>query len=89
MISLIEFGTVTKQGFVLGSLRKRSWHRRERSLYTTLQEDLIRGTSLYIAADLHQVGGTRLAPYILYKGVYLYKEWTIGGPAAALYGVPD
>ena len=33
--------------------------------------------------------GTRLAPYILYKGVYLYKEWTIGGPAGALYGVSD
>lgn len=33
--------------------------------------------------------GIRLPPYILYKGKYLYKDWMIGGPAGALYGVSD
>lgn len=31
--------------------------------------------------------GTRLPPYILYKGVNLYLRWTGGGPARAMYGV--
>lgn len=31
--------------------------------------------------------GTRLPPYILYKGVHLYLRWTENGPAGAAYGV--
>ena len=31
--------------------------------------------------------GTRLPPYILYKGKNLYRDWTTGGPAGALYGM--
>ena len=33
--------------------------------------------------------GIRLVPYVLFKGVYLYKEWTTGGPAGALYGMSE
>ena len=75
-------------GFCLGVTRKKVLAKKGESLYTTLQEDLIGRTSLYIAADLHQVHAW-LHVYILYKGVYLYKEWTIGGPAGSLYGVSD
>ena len=31
--------------------------------------------------------GTRLPPFILYKGVNLYARWTKNGPAGAVYGV--
>ena len=31
--------------------------------------------------------GTRLPPYILYKGVHLYLRWTENGPAGSTYGV--
>lgn len=31
--------------------------------------------------------GTKLPPYIIYKGVHLYFRWTGDGPAGALYGV--
>ena len=33
--------------------------------------------------------GTRLPPFILYKGVNLYARWTKGGPAGAVYGWMD
>ena len=33
--------------------------------------------------------GERLPPYILFKGKNLYKAWTEGGPAGALYGVSE
>lgn len=33
--------------------------------------------------------GTRLPPFILYKGCNLYLRWTSGGPAGAVYGVSD
>ena len=31
--------------------------------------------------------GHKLSPYILYKGVHLYKRWTTNGLAGTLYGV--
>ena len=31
--------------------------------------------------------GTRLPPYIVYKGKHLWSQWTRGGPAGALYSV--
>ena len=31
--------------------------------------------------------GTRLPPFILFKGKHLYSTWTEGGPAGACYGV--
>ena len=31
--------------------------------------------------------GTRLPPYVVYKGKNLYSDWTIGGPAGASYGM--
>ena len=31
--------------------------------------------------------GTRLPPYILYKGCNIFLRWTGGGPAGSLYGV--
>ena len=31
--------------------------------------------------------GTRLPPFILFKGKHLYNTWTEGGPAGACYGV--
>ena len=33
--------------------------------------------------------GSRLPPYIVYKGVNLYARWTTGGPPGALYGTSD
>ena len=33
--------------------------------------------------------GKRLPPFILYKGKNLYKKWTEGGPAGALYGTNE
>ena len=33
--------------------------------------------------------GTRLPPFILYKGCNLYLRWTTGGPAGTVYGVSD
>ena len=33
--------------------------------------------------------GTRLPPFILYKGRNLYLRWTTGGPAGAVYSVSD
>ena len=33
--------------------------------------------------------GTRLPPFILYKGRNLYLRWTYGGPAGAVYGCSD
>ena len=35
-----------------------------------------------VAAD-----GTKLPPYMLYKGINLYLRWTTDGPAGAVYGV--
>ena len=31
--------------------------------------------------------GTRLPPFLLYKGTHLYARWTKNAPAGALYGV--
>ena len=31
--------------------------------------------------------GSRISPYILYKGVHLYKRWTVGGLGGTLYSV--
>lgn len=33
--------------------------------------------------------GTRLPPFILYKGSHLYLRWTNGGPAGTAYGCSD
>lgn len=47
------------------------------------------GREYYTVLGTGAADGTRLAPFILYKGRHLYLRWTNGGPAGAVYGVSD
>ena len=45
------------------------------------------GREYYTVLAAGAADGTRLPPFVLYKGVHLYARWTVGGPAGAVYGV--
>lgn len=45
------------------------------------------GREYFTVLGTASADGTKLPPYILYKGVNIYKRWTVGGPAGTLYGV--
>ena len=47
------------------------------------------GREYYTVLGAGAADGTRLPPFILYKGRHLYQRWTDGGPAGAVYGVSD
>ena len=47
------------------------------------------GRDHYTVLAAGSAEGTRLPPFILYKGANLYRRWTKGGPAGAVYGVSD
>ena len=47
------------------------------------------GRQYYTVLAAGAADGTRLPPFILYKGVNLYLRWTRGGPAGALFGMSD
>ena len=45
------------------------------------------GREHYTVLGAGAADGTRLPPFVLYKGVNLYSRWTTCGPAGAVYGV--
>ena len=45
------------------------------------------GREFYTVLAAGAADGTRLPPFLLYKGAHLYARWTKNGPAGALYGV--
>ena len=45
------------------------------------------GREYYTVLAAGAADGTRIPPFILYKGVNLYLRWTRGGPAGAVYGM--
>ena len=45
------------------------------------------GQEFYTVLAAGAADGTRLPPFLLYKGAHLYARWTKNGPAGALYGV--
>ena len=47
------------------------------------------GREYYTVLAAGAADGTRLPPFILYKGSHLYLRWTNGGPAGAVYGCSD
>lgn len=47
------------------------------------------GRQYYTVLAAGAADGTRLPPFLLYKGVNLYLRWTQGGPAGAVYGMSD
>ena len=47
------------------------------------------GHEFYTVLGCGSASGQRLAPFILYKGKNVYRRWTVGGPAGAVYGVSD
>ena len=47
------------------------------------------GRDYYTVLGAGAADGTRLPPFILYKGCHLYLRWTNGGPAGTVYGVSD
>ena len=47
------------------------------------------GRDYYTVLAAGAADGTRLPPFVLYKGVNLYARWTNGGPAGTVYGVSD
>ncbi len=47
------------------------------------------GREFYTILAAGAADGTRLPPFILYKGVNLYLRWTQGEPAGSLFGMSD
>lgn len=47
------------------------------------------GREHYTVLGAGAANGTRLPPFILYKGTNLYARWTKGGPAGAVFGMSD
>ncbi len=47
------------------------------------------GHEYYTVLGCGSASGTRLPPFILYKGKNMYQRWIQGGPAGAVYGVSD
>lgn len=47
------------------------------------------GREYHTVLEAGAADGTRLPPFILYKGCNLYLRWTGGGPAGAVYGCSD
>ena len=48
-----------------------------------------RGREFFTVLATGAADGTRLPPFILYKGKNLYARWTKDGPAGAVYGVNE
>jgi hypothetical protein len=47
------------------------------------------GRDYYTVLAAGAADGTRLPPFMLYKGSNLYLRWTKGGPAGAVYGMSN
>ena len=47
------------------------------------------GRDHYTVLGAGAADGTRLPPFILYKGVNLFLRWTRGGPAGTVYGMSE
>ena len=47
------------------------------------------GKSSFTVLFCLSAGGQCLPPFVVYKGLHLYSNWTEGGPVGGAYGVSD